>query len=280
MKTKISKVFVYIFAFFWVFMTGFPLVLTIMSSFRDNAGILLGMLSLPESWASAWEQGVGNYTAAVTHGHMGWAVMNSTLISLGTTVVVIVVAMLTAYVLARKKFRLRGILYSVFMLGVMVPIHVAIIPISGLASTLGGRDTYWFLILVYAAFNMSQAIFLFTGYLLGIDKEMDEAAIIDGCNDRQLLWRVLFPLSKPIISTVAIITFVFGYGELIFAMILIRESRMFTVARAMLAFRGGYHELLGPQFAGIVMAVIPMIIIYIIFHERIQGGMLAGAVKG
>jgi len=254
-------------------MTLFPLLLTVLSSLNDNAGISLGMLRIPERLH--WE----NYTRAFTGAGMGRAVLNSILVSTLTTVVVIVIGMMAAYVISRKRFRMKGIVYSLFILGVMVPIHVAIIPISGLASTFNGRNTYWFLVLVYAAFNLSQAIFLFTGYLNGIDKELDEAARIDGCSDGQILWRILFPVCTPIISTVAIITFIFSYGELVFAMTLLSDTSRFTVARAMLAFQGGYLTELGPIFASIVIAVVPMIAIYAFLHNRIQSGMLAGAVK-
>ena len=274
MKAKKSTIIVYFFAILWIIVTLFPLLITFLSSVKDNAGITLGMLSWPEEWL--WS----NYVRAFTGAYMGRAVLNSIFVSFATTIVVIVIGMMAAYVLARKKFKLRGLVYSLFILGVMVPVHVAVIPIAGLASRFDGRNSYWFLILVYTAFNLSQAIFLFTGYLLGVDRELDEAAIIDGCNNAQLLWRILFPLSKPIISTVSILTFIFAYGELVFAMILLSDSTMFTTARAMLAFQGGFQEQLGPIFASIIIAVVPMIAIYSIFHERIQSGMLAGAVKG
>ena len=162
----------------------------------------------------------------------------------------------------------------------MIPVHCTIIPIAGLSTIFKGKNTYWFIILVYVAFNLSQAIFLFTGYLNGIDKELDEAAIIDGCNDFQLLFKILFPISVPIISTEAILAFIYGYGELIFAMILFTDESKYTVARSMLAFSGSYQTSLGPIFACIIIAVLPMIILYIFFHEKVQSGMMSGAIKG
>jgi len=232
------------------------------------------MFSFPQEWL--WE----NYMAALTRAHMGTAVLNSMFIAFASTIVVILVSMPAAYILARKKFKLRNFTYVFFLMGVMIPVHSTVIPIANLATRWSGRNTYWFIVLVYAAFNLSQAIFLFRGYLLSVDTELDQAAIIDGCNDIQLLFRILFPVAKPIIATVAILTFIFGYGELLFSLILITEESMFTVARAMLVFTGDFQQRLGPIFASIIIAVLPMVVLYVIFHERVQSGMLAGSVKG
>ncbi|WP_394912439.1 carbohydrate ABC transporter permease [uncultured Robinsoniella sp.] len=274
MKRKVGKLIIYLFAVFWAVMTIFPLIITFLSSVKDNQGINLGMFKLPEKWL--WS----NYAAAFSSANIGKAVVNSIFFGVTSTLIVTVVGMLAAYVLSRKKFKLRIAVYSLFIVGVMVPVHCTIIPISSLATGIGGKNSYWFFILVYVAFNLSQAIFLFTGYLDGVDKELDEAAIIDGCSDFQLLFRVLTPVSVPIISTEAILAFIYGYGELIFAMVLLTDQSKYTVSRAMLAFSGGYQQQLGPIFACIIVAVLPMIIIYILFHEKVQEGMLTGAVKG
>lgn len=130
------------------------------------------------------------------------------------------------------------------------------------------------------AFGMSQAIFLYTGFMDGISRNLDEAAIIDGCNNWQLLWKILFPVCKPIIATEAIFVFIYGYSELVFSMILMTDTKYFTVSRAMLNFSSAHTQEIGSQFAYVVMSVIPMIIIYIVFHKQIEKGMLSGAIKG
>ena len=109
---------------------------------------------------------------------------------------------------------------------------------------------------------------------------MDEAAIIDGCGDIKLLTKVLLPICKPIIATEAIFVFIYGYSELIFSLTLISSQTKYTVSRAMLSFTGNHTVDMGPQFAFVVMAMIPTIIIYILFHEKVESGMLSGAVKG
>lgn len=274
MKKKIGKVVVYLVAAIWAFVTIFPLYVTFLSSVKDNRGINLGMFKLPEKWL--WS----NYMKAIDSAQILRAVGNSIFLAVTSTILIIIVGIMAAYVLSRKKWKINKFIYSLFIIGVMVPVHCTIIPISSFATGIKAKDTFWFLILVYAAFNISQAIFLFTGYLDGIDKELDEAAIIDGCGDLQLLFKILVPVSVPIISTEAILAFIYGYGELIFAMCLISSSDKYNISRAMLSFNGGYQQELGPIFACIIVAVLPMITIYILFHEKVQSGMLTGAVKG
>lgn len=273
LRFKPNQLPAYAFGLFFTLLTFVPLYLTLISSFDDNQGIILSMFTWPEELL--WS----NYVAAWTSAHMGIAVFNSMFIAIASTVVVIAVSMPAAYVLARKKFKLQKLVYTFFLLGVMVPVHSTVIPIATLATRTGGRNTYWFIVLVYAAFNLSQSIFLLTGYLRGIDRELDQAAKIDGCNDYQLLWFILFPICKPMIATVSILTFVFAYGELLFSLILISHERMYTVARGMLTFSGAFNQQLGPIFASIIIAVIPMIVLYLFFHEKVQAGMMAGAIK-
>lgn len=273
-KNSICDTISYCLAAIWTGITIFPLYVTVLSSLKNNEGINLGMFKWPEQFF--WS----NYSRALFSAHMGKAVFNSLFIALCSTLIVLFIGMLAAYVLSRKHFKCLFVINILIMVGVMVPVHTTIIPISSMASVLNGKDNYLYIIFVYAAFNISQAIFLFTGYLDSLNREIDEAAIIDGCNDFHLFFLILFPLSTPILTTEAILCFVFGYGELIFSMCLISKVSMYTVSRAMLAFSGGYQVEYGPIFASIVIAVVPMIIIYIVFHEKVQSGMLTGALKG
>lgn len=274
MKIRLKKIMLYLIAFFWAGVTLFPLIITLLCSVKDNTGILQGMFSLPNK--IMWS----NYTRAFESAHVIQAVGNSLFFALASTALTILIGILASYILSRKNFKGRNFIYTLFIIGIMVPIHCTIIPISSMATRVNGKNTSWFLILVYTAFALSQAVFLFTGYLNGVSRELDEAAIIDGCNDFQLLFKILFPVCLPIISTEAILAFIAGYGELIFGMILLSDPNKYTVARAMLTFQGGYKISLGPVFACIIIAIVPMITIYILFHEKVQDGMLNGAIKG
>ncbi len=274
MRRKVKRIIVYVFAAFWTVMTIFPLLLTLMNSLKDNAEITLGMLSFPTKLL--WS----NYLSAFSDAHILQAILNSLIFAVSSTVLTIFMGMLAAYILSRKKFIGRNIIYTAFLIGVMVPIHCTIIPISSMATAVHGKNESWFLILVYTAFALPQAIFLFTGYMDGVSKELDDAAKIDGCGEGRLLFNVLMPVCVPIISTEAILAFVAGYGELIFGMILMSDQDKYTIARAMLTFSGSYQISYGPIFACIILAVIPMVVLYLLFHEKVQEGMLTGAIKG
>ena len=132
---------------------------------------------------------------------------------------------MAAYILARKNFKILSVIKVLFLFGVMVPIHCTIIPINNLATALNAKNQYYFLLFVYSAFQLAQAVFLFTGYLQGVSRDLDEAAIIDGANDWILLFKILIPISKPIMSTVAVLSFVYCYGELMFSMTLLTDVK-------------------------------------------------------
>lgn len=275
MKRKAINGILYVLAFLWCAITILPLLITILSSLKNNDEIYLGMFELPKVWRFF------NYVTATKTADALRSIGNSLFMALATTVMVTIIGMMAAYVLSRKsQIRFVKPLNLFFIIGVMVPVHCTLVPISSIASALHAKDQYWFLLLVYTTFNLAQAIFLYSGFLNGIDKGLDEAAIIDGCGDIKLLTHVLLPICKPIIATEAIFVFIYGYSELIFSLTLISSQTKYTVSRAMLNFSGNHNIDMGPQFAFVVMSMIPTIIIYILFHEKVEAGMLSGAVKG
>lgn len=273
-KVRVGTVALYVFAIFWTIVTLFPVVVTVMASVKSNSEIYLNLLSFPTEFHFE------NYLNANKTANALITIRNSLIVATLTTVANTVVGMMAAYILSRKDYKFLKAVYIFFMIGVMVPVHTTLIPINNLATSLNAKNNLFFLILIYIAFNMSQAIFLYTGFMDGISRSMDEAAIIDGCNNWQLLWRVLFPVCKPIIATEAIFIFIAGYSELVFSMIMMTDSKYFTVSRAMLNFSSAHTQAIGDQFAFVVMSVVPMVIIYIVFHKQIEKGMLSGAIKG
>lgn len=273
-KITAGKVVFYAFAWIWALITLYPLFVTFLSSLKDNDDIFNNMFALPK-------QIIGqNYLDALFSANMVRAIANSLFLALATTVLVVILAMMAAYVLARQRYKFIQPLSMLFLVGVMIPIHTTIIPISKLASSLKGYDTYWMLILIYTTFQLAQAIFLMTGFIKGINRELDEAAIIDGCGMFGVLFRVILPICKPIIATVSIITFVYAYSELIFSVILLTDPNKYPVSRSLMYFKGDYSIRMGPVFASIILAVLPLIVIYLLFHEKVQAGMMAGAIKG
>lgn len=274
MRRGIRKTALYLIGFLLVALFVLPLIITFLSSFKSNSDILLGMFSWPREWL------VSNYTEAVKTADALHSITNSLLVAFMTLTLTIVFAFPAAYMLARKDYKFIKPIYFLFMAGVMVPVHCTLTSISEMASTFGTKNSYLFLVLLYVAFNISQAIFLFTGYIRGIDCGLDEAARIDGASDLKIIWGIIFPLCKPIVATESILVFIYGYGELIFSLILLTDQRKYTISRAMLNFTANFTTSYGPQFAFVIMSMIPMVIVYVLLHKQVQEGMLSGAIKG
>ncbi len=275
MKAKHSKYILYVIAVIWLMITLMPMIYALISSFKTNDEMYRSALLLPEKWKFE------NYQIANELGHSLRTIGNSLKVSLATTIVEVIIAMMAAYAISRKRqvFFARHA-YMLFVIGVMIPIHSTLIPISSMAAKWNMKNNFLFLVLVYVCFNLAQGIFLFTGYLDSVSKEIDEAAIIDGAGDFTLLTRILLPICKPVIATEAIFSFIYAYGELIFSLTLISEPQKYTVSRALLSFWGEFVAQLGPQYAYIVLSAIPTIVIYVVFHKQIQSGVMIGAVKG
>lgn len=274
-KTDVKKIILYGIAVIWLLIALLPMVYAVISSFKSNDEMYQSALRLPEICR------VENYAIANELGHSIRSIGNSLLVATLTTIGEIIIAMMASYAISRKNhiFYARHA-YMLFVIGVMVPIHSTLIPISSMAANWNMKDNFFYLVLVYICFNLAQGIFLFTGYLNSISKEIDEAAIIDGCGNMKLLGKVLVPICKPIIATEAIFSFIYAYGELIFSLTLISDASKYTVPRALLSFWGEFEAQLGPQYAFIVLSSIPTILIYIVFHNQIQSGVMAGSVKG
>ena len=272
-----GKIALYVIAILWTVVTLFPVVVTVMASFKTNSEIYLNLLSFPKKIMFQ------NYISANKTADALNTIKNSLVVATLTTVFNTVVGMMAAYILSRKDYKFLKWVYVFFMIGVMVPVHCTLIPINNIATALNAKNNLFFLILIYVAFGMSQAIFLYTGFMDGISRNLDEAAIIDGCSPIGCFFKMVVPMSLNSIITVATmqaVFFIYGYSELVFSMILMTDTKYFTVSRAMLNFSSAHTQEIGSQFAYVVMSVIPMLIIYIVFHKQIEKGMLSGAIKG
>ena len=136
------------------------------------------------------------------------------------------------------------------------------------------------MIVLYAGLNFPMSMFIITGYIRSINKEIDEAAYMDGCNMFTLVFRIIMPIAAPGIATASIMTFLSVYNELIYSNTLLDLKSMQTISVTLLAFKSERFTSLGPMLAAIVLTIIPIMIAYIIFQEQIQRGMTAGSVKG
>ena len=187
---------------------------------------------------------------------------------------------MATFALTRLIWRQRKTLNKFFMLGLTIPIHASIVPIYVTLSRLHMLNTYWALIIPYAAFSLSMAILVCTGFMNELPRELDESACIDGCGVWGIFFRIIVPLMKPAVATVGIYTFLQCWNELMFANIFISKTELKTLPVGVQALSGQYTTAWGPIGAALVLATFPTLFIYIFLSKKIQDSFIAGAIKG
>jgi raffinose/stachyose/melibiose transport system permease protein len=258
----------------YALVTIYPLIWLFISSFKSNQDFFGKPFSLPSVWK------FDNYTRAWEVAGIGTAFINSLIVTLCSLGLTIMLSTLAAYILSRLEFRFKGPILSLFVLGMLIPIHSTLVPLFIMMKSMGILDTYAALILPYTAFELPVSIFVIAAYLLSIPKEVEDAAMIDGNGYWGIFFRVIFPLSIPAIATVAILAFLRFWNDFAFALVFINKQALKTLPLSLSVFSDGYGTDYSLTMAAMSIAIIPTIIIYLIFQEQIMKGMVAGAVKG
>lgn len=274
-RFKVKEVFIYIFLGIWALVNLFPLYWMFSFSLKSNAEIFgENVIGLPIDWL--WS----NFEAALKVGNMGRFFLNSFIVSGVTIILTVIIAMMAAFALTRMIWKGRKFVNSMFILGMTVPIHAAILPVFIVLSKLKMLNSYQALIVPYTAFALAIAILIFTGFMQNIPKELDESACIDGCNAWGIFARIIFPMMRPAISTVAIFTFIQAWNEMMFAVIFISSSEYRTLTVGIQTLSGSYTTAWGPIGAALVLATFPTLIVYAFISKKIHESFSAGAIKG
>lgn len=263
-----------VFAVLWLLVTLYPLFFTLLSSFKNNTEIFTSPMALPAQLR------VENYVRALQNVRIARNIVNSLFLAAVSVVTLLFLVSLCAFVLARIQRRWTSIVALIILSGFLLPVHSALIPLTRLVASLGGFNSYLMLIVLFVAYNAPLSIFLVTGYVKGIPKELDAAAFIDGCGYFRYVVHVIIPVSKPILATAGIVAFLFIYNDLIFSMLFLSRPNLYTVSMGLNAFFAERSVAYGPVFASIVLTSAPIIAIYLLFQEQVQRGVTGGAVKG
>ncbi len=252
----------------------YPVIWMIYSSLKTGPEFNRNILALPE------KLNFENYVKAFKMGKIGLYSLNSLFNAVVSCALVILFAFIVGYFIARYKFRGRKLIYTMFLFGMLVPIHALLVPVFIQYKNFGLFDNRLTLIIPYVALGMPFAIFLMEGFIKTVPKELEEAAYIDGSNFFSTMFRVVFPVCKPTLVTIGILSFLDGWNEYPFALVLIRSDTLKTISLGLLNFNGQYSKEYTIQMAGLIMAMIPIIVIYAIMNKQIIEGMTGGAVKG
>ncbi|MEI3320875.1 MAG: carbohydrate ABC transporter permease [Eubacterium sp.] len=281
-KIKISTIIIYIFLIAWAMTTIFPLIWSILNSFKDRKAIYSNSFSLPFGGLFSLD----NYVKIFDNYDIISAYKNSFIISGTVAVVVILLSGMAAYVLTRYKFKGKGVLLALLYAGMMFPIYSTIIPVFRLESAWGLVNTnnvgahLLSVILPQIAGNMSFAIIVLSSYIQGLPVELEEAAYMEGCNIFQIYFKVIMPLSKPSFVTVGIFSFLWSYNDLFTQMFFLRtkENWAITVLLNNISSKEGVNY--GMLFASVTLIVVPVLVVYLCLQKYIIKGMTVGAVKG
>ena len=236
--------------------------------------IMYGAFHLPEVLY------LDNYKTVLTDVRF-WIYFRNSVIVLGLTLVILLFfAACASYPLSRFRFRFRMLLYGLIVAMMSVPMHVTLIPVFKMTIDSGLYDKVFALVPPGVAFAMPISVFILTGFMDGIPVELEEAADIDGCSKVGIFFRVIFPLAKPGLSTLAIYNGVNIWNEFVFAFTLTQSEKSRTLPLALWNYQGQYSSNTAMIMACLTLSVLPMIILFIFMQDKLVKGMMAGAVKG
>ncbi|WP_246469845.1 carbohydrate ABC transporter permease [Cohnella nanjingensis] len=241
---------------------------------KTNKEFSLSTMSLPSS------PSLVNYSNAFNIGNIGSAIFSSLLNTVIAVPLIIICSFIIGYFFSRIEFKGKQVMVMLFLSGMMIPIHALLVPLFVQFKWMGMLDNRFTLILPYIAFHLPVAIFLFDSFIKGISKEIEEAAYMDGSSFDYMMFRVIFPICLPIMSTVAILSILGTWNEFSFALVLNKSSELFTLPIWLTFFSGQYTTDYTGKIAGLVITSLPIIVMYLFFSNKIMTGMTAGAVKG
>jgi raffinose/stachyose/melibiose transport system permease protein len=274
-KISISKIIIYAVLIIWTVASLFPIYWMLSFSLKNNSEIFGGnIVGLPQNWLFA------NYKGAFDSGRLGVYFLNSIIVTALTIIFTVLSAAMASYAIIRMRWKLSRLALSLLLLGLMIPIHAALLPVFVMMRNVHLINSLWSLILPYTAFGIPMAIMIMTGFLTSIPRELEEAACIDGCGIFKIFFLIIFPLLRPAIATVSIFTFLQSWNELMFAVTFISRDISKTLTVGIQAMSGQYLTEWGPIGAALVVATIPTLIIYLLLSKQVQESFIVGAVKG
>ncbi len=273
-KSIISWTIAFILATFYILVSVLPFIFMAINSFKERFEMLVkGVFELPESL------NFSNFTGVLTGGFWNYF-KNSVIVLAISLALLLMISACASYPLARFKFKLANPLYALIVACMSIPLHITLIPVFKMAQKTHMYDTIWALIGPYVAFGIPISVFILTSFMKSIPREIEESAEIDGCNKYMMFTRIILPLSKAGLSTLAIYNGVNMWNEFSFAYTLTQSIENRTLPLAVWEFQGQYSMNTPMIMAVLTLSVLPMIIMFIFFQDKLVKGMTAGAVKG
>ncbi|HEY3336254.1 MAG TPA: carbohydrate ABC transporter permease [Candidatus Limnocylindrales bacterium] len=251
-----------------------PVAFAALGGFRDAPQLAANPVGLPDPWI--WT----NYTDSLTSPSFWIQLRNSAVVGGISTVVVVLFAALAAFVLARREFPGREVAYTVFTLGLLFPVTVAILPLLILVRDLGLLDNPLGLALPEAAFALPLTIIILRPFFRSIPMELEDAAAMDGCGPLGFFFRILLPLAKPALVTVAVLALVSSWNQFLLPLVMLSDANNWTLPLGVTNFSTQYTTDTARILAYTTLALVPALGFYLLAERQLVGGLTAGSVKG
>ena len=262
----------------WIFSLSciFPIVWMLYSSLKEKRAFNADIVGLPK------RPTLITYTSILTNRdyHLPESMFNSFRTTALSILLIVAFSFIVGYILARVRFKLNRVLYVMFLMGMLIPIHSLLVPIYVVFKKCNISNQWFTLLLPYVSFGLPMGIFLVEGFVKTVPVDLEEAAAIDGSNFTHTLWTIIFPICRPILVTVAIIQVFSCWNEFSFALVLIKDVGLQTVPLALTQFKGQFASDYPKQMAAMLLTMAPIVVLYFAFSRQIIKGMVAGAVKG
>jgi raffinose/stachyose/melibiose transport system permease protein len=252
-----------------------PLVWLLLFSFKNNQEVFeLPPFAFPAELR--WE----NYVNVWTQGNISRYFINSVWMTAASVVLTILLASFVTYAITRMRWKLSSLVLGIFMVGMMIPVHATLIPLFSMFHKLGMTDSPLSIILSYSAFNLPITIMILLGFYQALPREVEEAAVMDGCSMNRLFFSIILPMTVSVIVTAAIINMIYNWNEFIFVNTFISSDELKTLTVGVQNFVGQYTIDWGAIGATLMISILPILLVFFVLSNRIVEGIAAGSVKG
>lgn len=263
----------------WAILVAVPLIWAVMTSFKTDREIFTDPWAPPTTW------NFDNFARAWTEASIGQYFINSIIVVVPSVILVMLLGSMVAYVIARYDFPGKNVIYYSFVTGMTFPIFLALVPlffvVQNFNTATGLTGTHVGLILVYTAYALPFTVFFMTGFFRTLPGALAEAAMLDGCSHTRTFFQIMLPLAKPGIISVGIFNFLGLWNQFLLPLVLNTDQSKYVLSQglAVLSANQGYRSDWSALFAGLVIAILPVLVVYILFQRRIQEGLSVGALK-
>ena len=256
----------------WTVMVVVPFAWALLASVKTSSEIFGSPWALPETFqwsnfAAAWDKGVGQY------------LLNSIVVVTGGVVLTMLLGSMAAYVLARYRFPGNRVIYYLFAAGMMFPVFLAIVPLFFVVRNLGMLSTYQGLILVYIAYSLPFTVFFMHAFFRTLPTSIAEAAFLDGCSHTGVFFRVMLPMAKPGLLSIGIFNVLGQFNQFVLPSFLSPEQPVLAQGIATLLASQRYEGDWGALFAALTIAMVPVVVVYLVFYRQVQAGLTSGTLK-